>query len=488
MRTSNSSTAQAELDAALDRLDPPANPWLNDPSGWARQHIDWRDDELTAYQADVLDRLETERRVALRGPHGLGKTAVAAIAIHWFALTRDVSGIDWKAPTTASAWRQLTHYLWPEIHKWARRIRWDRLDRQPYTRDELLNLNLKLSHGEAFAAASNDHSKIEGAHAESILYVYDEAKAIPTATFDATEGALSAGDAYALALSTPGEPSGRFYDIHARKPGYEDWHPIHVTRDEVIEAGRMDEAWADQRARQWGKTSSLFLNRVDGEFAAADEDAVIPLSWVEVANDRWHQLADTDGWGRLSCVGVDVARSGADKTVVALRHGWAVSELVRYGRQPTTTTTDRVRTKMAGTYAVVDVIGIGAGVVDQLRGEGRPVVAFNAAGATDMTDESGTLGFVNCRSAAWWNLRLLLDPERGPGLALPPDDTLTGDLTAPRWTVRAGGKIYVESKDDIRKRIGRSTDDADAVIQAFWPVNPEAGPVELEADAEFELI
>ena len=34
----------------------------------------------------------------------------------------------------------------------------------------------------------------------------------------------------------------------------------------------------------------------------------------------------------------------------------------------------------------------------------------------------------------------------------------------------------MESKDDIRKRLGRSTDSADAVIQAFW--TPDAAPID----------
>ncbi len=115
--------------------------------------------------------------------------------------------------------------------------------------------------------------------------------------------------------------------------------------------------------------------------------------------------------------------------------------------------------------AVVDVIGIGAGVVDRLRELNRDVLPFNAAEHTERKDKSGELGFADVRSAAWWNLRELLESEP---IALPPDDELIGDLVAPKWRVMSGGKIKVESKDEIRKRIDRSTDNGDAVIQAFW--------------------
>ena len=65
-------------------------------------------------------------------------------------------------------------------------------------------------------------------------------------------------------------------------------------------------------------------------------------------------------------------------------------------------------------------------------------------------------------------MRELLDPSRDPDVALPADDELLGDLTAPKWKILSGGKIQVESKDEIRKRIGRSTDAGDAVVQSFW--------------------
>ena len=118
--------------------------------------------------------------------------------------------------------------------------------------------------------------------------------------------------------------------------------------------------------------------------------------------------------------------------------------------------------------AIVDVIGIGAGVYDKLRESGHRAEPFNASAGTRRKDASNEFGFTATRSAAWWNLRELLDLSRGAEVALPPDDELVGDLTAPHWRITSGAKIQVESKDDIRKRIGRSTDRADAVVQALW--------------------
>lgn len=459
--------------------------YLDKPIEFIEQCINWPENQRPApYQREILTRLVERKRVCVRSPHGAGKTAATAWAILWFALTRDGRS-DWKVVCTASAWRQLVHYLMPEVHIWARRLRWSKIGRGPFTSDELLTLRLKLSTGEAFAVASDDPSYIEGAHATSLLYAFDESKAIPDRTFDAAEGAFAgagadtAAEAYALAISTPGEPIGRFYDIQARRPGYDDWWVRHITLEEAIKAGRVSCEWAEQRARQWGETSAVYLNRVKGEFASSEEDGVIALSWIEAANERWREWhdagrplpvdTDTKQIVPMDTVGVDVARYGEDQTVFALRYGDIITELRAYAKADTMQTTGRVAgvLKGKGGTAVVDVIGIGAGVFDRLREQEHKVRAFNAANRSQRRDSSGELGFTNLRSEAWWNLReILSDPESE--VALPPDDTLIGDLTAPRWKEMSGGKIQLESKDAIKKRIGRSTNYGDAVVQAFW--------------------
>ncbi len=450
-----------------------ASRYRDDPLAFAHACFRWPHGySLSPYQEEVLSEITKRRRIALRGPHGLGKTAVGAIIILWFALTRDAGGEDWKVVTTASAWRQLTKFLWPEVHKWARRLDYAKLGRAPFRANiELLQQSLNLQTGEAFAVASNDPTLIEGAHADSILYLFDESKSIPAETFDAAEGALSTGDAYAVALSTPGEPNGRFYDINSRKPGYEDWWVRAVTLEECIAAGRVSPDCAEARKRQWGEASAVYQNRVLGQFASSEADGIIPLSWVEAANERWHQWVEMgklkNGLLRLGC---DIARSGEDKSVSALRFGPVVAELRAYSLEDTMETSGRIKgllEKYPG-EAVIDIIGIGAGVFDNLREKGLNVIPFNAAEGTPQLDLSGELGFTNKRSAAWWQMRERLDPASGQNIALPPDDMLTGDLTAPHRRVVSGGRIQVESKDEIYKRLHRSTDYGDAVIMAFW--------------------
>jgi len=425
--------------------------------------------KIADYQEAILRHFVIHKRAAVRGPHGLGKTTLAAWIVLWGIACH---GDDVKIVTTASAWRQLIYYTWPEIRKWARRADWSLLGIQMRHGKELFEQSIKLAGAEAFAVASDNPSLVEGAHAKFLIYIFDEAKAIPIPTWDATEGAFSGAgedtdaEAYALAISTPGEPSGRFYDIHKRKPGTDDWWVRHVTLEEAIRAGRVSRTWAKQRKAQWGENSAVYQNRVLGEFAEDASDALIPLRWVELAVERHHECGGK-GEGRV-WYGVDPARYGEDKTTIAKLVGRVLESLIYTTKQSTMQTAGRVAATVGKNVRVaIDTIGIGAGVYDRLRELGYSVLPVNVAEATDATDSSGELMFVNLRSAVWWKLREALDPDNPNALAIPDDPLLIGDLTAPLWTYTSNGRIKVESKDDIRKRIGRSTDAADALALAY---------------------
>lgn len=437
--------------------------------------------EPAPYQDDIFRMFAKYRRVAAYGPHGLGKSTMAAACVLWLIGCFDV---DVKVGTTASNWRQLTTFLWPEIHKWARKADWQVVGRTMRPDVELLSMQIKTENALAFAAASNNHEALEGAHATVMVYIFDEAKAIPVPTWDALEGAFSTagGDtdalAFALAISTPGDASGRFHDICTRRPGYEDWHTRHVSVLEAIDAGRVSKEWVDQRRRQWGEKSALFQNRVLGEFADSSDDGVIPLSWAEAAVARWYERGGKGEEREPVAWGVDVAYKGEDKTVIARKRGLVVEHIESHAKEDTMQTTGRVTMQAERTAKIgVDVIGVGAGVFDRLRELGytgaRPINVSHAAkdiSGRPLTDKSGKIKFLNLRAYLWWMLRDALDPDNPDAIALPPTegDALIGDLTAPKYMITSTGAIQIESKDDIRERLGRSTDFADAVALAIY--------------------
>jgi hypothetical protein len=270
--------------------------------------------------------------------------------------------------------------------------------------------------------------------------VFDEAKAIKDATFDAAEGAFSNAseerEAFAMAISTPGEPMGRFYDIHARKPGYEDWHTRHITKEQAISAGRVSRDWTEARARQWGEASALYQNRVLGEFAATSTDGVIPLSYVEAAIERWKAWKEAGTRGVLTTVGADIATGdGGDMICLALVYDSVkVGEIVAWNRGDPLTATMEIVGKLVGILgkhrsaeAIVDYIGVGTGVLDRLRELGMRARGFMASAGTSLRDKGDVMGFANWRSASWWILREMLE-DPAFGVCLPDDDRLVGEL------------------------------------------------------------
>ena len=159
---------------------------------------------------------------------------------------------------------------------------------------------------------------------------------------------------------------------------------------------------------------------------------------------------------------------------------------------------------VSGALVVVDAIGIGAGVWDALEPslgaweDGGRLVGFVAGGRGHGTDRTGQLGFANARAALWWRFREALDPKRGAPdggpsrICLPPSRTLRSQLCAPRYRVTPSG-ILVEPKVNpsapnsttwgVKNRLGTSTDEADAVLHAFYdPPPPEKQSAFIDAD------
>jgi hypothetical protein len=219
-----------------------------------------------------------------------------------------------------------------------------------------------------------------------------------------------------------------------------------------------------------------------GDFTASRVDdpwQVIPTPWVRKAQERWTPEPPA-GCEELSCLGVDVARGGRDQTVLAPRHRYWFGPLEVHPGQSTPDGNHVLGlivallnrcgdvSAMKRTPVHIDVIGIGSSVYDLARNFGLNAHPIHFAEKTDQKDRSNTLNFRNLRAYAYWCLRDALDPKNGENLALPPDPELLADLTAPKWKPQASG-ILIESKDDIKDRIGRSPDKADAVVYAHLP-------------------
>jgi hypothetical protein len=213
-----------------------------------------------------------------------------------------------------------------------------------------------------------------------------------------------------------------------------------------------------------------------GEFTAGSQDdefQVIPTEWIRAAQERWK---DGDG-DVMETIGIDVAQGGADSTVMAPR--WkgktATHWFDRLKKWKGSETPDGatvaglfIQVQRNAAQANIDMGGgYGGSTFEKLKEAEFSVFGFVPSEGSEARTSDGKLGFRNRRAEATWRLRELLSPESTETVALPPDAQLRADLASYRWKLMSGGIIQVESKDDIRKRIGRSPDDGDAVIIAM---------------------
>jgi hypothetical protein len=228
------------------------------------------------------------------------------------------------------------------------------------------------------------------------------------------------------------------------------------------------------RARLQNLPEPLRSQLLKGDFLAGREDhdwQVIPSAWVRRAQERWREA----GTARRPMVALacDPALGGADCTAIACLHAdaWFAPLVVMKGadcRDPADVAALMLRHQRDGADLSVDGTGgWGSGVKSRLEGDhDLPCASIVfSAGSTARTVD-GKLGFRNLRAELWWRLREALDPEGGAELKLPPDPRLAAELTTPRYRVR-GTDILIEDKDEIRKRVGGSTDCADAVAMAW---------------------
>lgn len=492
----------------------------------ARDPVSWSRDRLREYwwgkQREIARSLVENRYTAVQSCHDAGKSFVASrLTTHWID-THDVG--EAFAVTTAPTAAQVEAILWREIGKAHRKAGLD---------GRILGGGFpQWKYGTELVAygrkpADYDQAAFQGIHARFVLVVIDEACGVPKGLFDAADALATNEHARVLAIGNPDDPTSHFASIC--KPG-SGWNVIRIDglrtpnfTEKEVASGRypllerlmreegvpfsteqvpeslremlLSPLWVEERLARWvGKPdetttlsqraarSSLFTAKVRGLFPSADSEGVIPLGWVERAIDRYHDWVARgrpDLPGRR-VIGTDVAGDGEDSTCLAIRQGRAILELRRFAQGDTMETAGHVQAALNAephSKAIVDAIGIGAGVADRLREDGSNVLAFTASAKSTATDRSGEFSFLNARAAAWWNLREMLDPSYGSDLMLPDDELLKADLTTPKWKVRSGAKIQIESKDEIRKRLGRSTDAGDAVVQAF---NTSAAPVDGE--------
>lgn len=453
---------------AADLLDPPELRYRTDPVRWAAERLGVK---LWSKQREILEGL-VEGDVAVHSCHGVGKSFSAATATCWWLDTHPpgTAFVITTAPTGA----QVKAILWREINKLRK------LGELPgrtnltewYIGDELVAMGRKPNDYEPDA--------FQGIHAPYVLVVYDEACGIPPSLWDVGSTLAINEQSRQLAIGNPDDPHGHFSQVCAAGSA---WHVIKIRAadspnftgelvDQVVRDSTISIKWAEEKRIEWGENSPLYQSKVLGEFPTDTEAGVIPGTFLLPC--RYLDLPN----GTPVEAGIDFGASeGGDQTVLRERRGQKVGRVQRW-REPNAMKLVGEISLLLKEWGVqqvkVDAGGVGHGVASRLeelssRHNRQGEMTHDAEVVKVLFAEkaSDPRRFLNRRAELWWNGRELARLQQWDVEVL--EDDVLAELTAPQYeVVDSSGKIKIEKKADIKKRLGRSPDDADALLLAFF--------------------
>jgi phage terminase large subunit len=474
--------------------------WRKDPVLFAREVLGiepWDDPTGNDSQASFMRAVPGHRRIAWRSGHKVGKsTAFACIAL-WAFVCFDGARVVFTAPTG----RQIEEVTWREVCRLyalaARRgfflggrvyDTWSKGIRGPMGR-------------QIFGIATNDQDRFSGISGAHVFYLVDEGSGVEDPIWEAING-NSAGGAWVITAGNPTRNEGAFFrafheeaDLWKTMHTSSEWSPNvgelpqaeYIAPEQLREAqledlqgtdvpGLASRSWVLEHRLKWHphETHPLYMIRVRGDFPQQGTENVVSLQHLDAAIERWRNGHDDPETRHRMHVGLDCARFGDDANVITIVRGDRVVAQHAFGGMDSIQVAGHVRRLVndARTHLErvgvrekplikVDVIGIGAGVYDQLASfDDLEVVGVNVALPPDSEEDS----YSNLRTQLWFGVAQWL--ARG-GQCIP-DPTLKVELLTTRYRFDTRGRLQVEPKDDIKERLGRSTDRADSLCLAVY--------------------
>jgi len=423
----------------------------------------WQREELAAI-GEALRSGETRATAiqrAISSGHGIGKSAFVSWLLLWAMSTM----VDTRGVVTANTEAQLKGKTWADLAKWHRLCRcgsWfdctaTALISRTAGHDKTWRIDMvpwSERNTEAFAGLHNKGRRV--------LLVFDEASAIPDQIWDVSEGALTDADTEILWIvcGNPTRNTGRFHACFHRQRHR--WSTLQVdSRNVSITNKAQIKKWIDD----YGEDSDFVRIRVRGVFPRAGSNQLISSALVEAARSR--RITEQTVAHAPKVWGLDVARSkDGDQSALAKRQGLHCAPLKAWRLDDLMVLADIVAQEAAREkpdYIFIDKTGIGSGVLDRLGPNGLriPGVTGIDFGGRSTNPEL----YRNKRAEMWSLMRDWLDN----GGVLPPDDQeLADDLTSPEYGFSGDkGQVFLESKDDMKKRGLPSPDKADALALTF---------------------
>lgn len=439
--------------------------WRRDPVAFVREVLGAEPD---AWQVECLMALVESgySRFALKASKGPGKSTLLAWAIWWFMVTRKHP----KVICTSITADNLKDGLWAELAKWMANAP---LIKENFTwRSERITNN--ASPETWFASARNwpkggdanqQADTLAGVHADCVMFVLDEAGGIPDAVAAAAEGGLANADQEAgreaifLIAGNPTHLEGPLYRACTSERHLWWVKEISGDPDDPMRAPRVSIEWARAQIEKWGRHSPFVLVNVFGKFPPGSSNALFGPDMVSEAMAR--RISELEYKHDVKIMGVDVARFGDDRTVIALRQGrlcYAPKVLRNLDTMQVAGQVALAFNKHKPDGLFIDQATFGAGVLDRLVQLGYPAQGVDFGGKPVMHQGR----YTNRRAEMWFGMA-----DWAKTGVLPKMPELTTELTAPIYKFDAENLMRLEKKSEIKKRTGVSPDLADAIALTF---------------------
>ena len=408
----------------------------------------WQKAQQDRVSVSIKNNPEGTIREAIASGHGIGKSAEVAWIILWAMSTRPkLAGV-----VTANTTNQLTTKTWRELALWHGRMintHWFKV-----TATKIFHVDHeKTWFVNAIPNTEHNSEAFAGLHGTHVLIIYDEGSGIPTPIYEVSEGAMTDPRAMWFVFGNPTKNTGKFRDIFSNDSRWTrnqiDSRTCKMTNKQEI---------AEQIA-EYGEDSDFCRVRIKGQFPRAGTMQFISS---EVCDTCMLSEATYEAFFQLPIVlGVDVARFGEDKTVIAVRQGRKVLELRRYRDMDTmqvaAKTVSAIR-EFSPSATFVDGVGIGAGVVDRLRMLGHDIIEVNAGMKPD-DDKT----YYNKRAEMADRMRI----QMTEGMDLPNDADLRKAMIGIEYGYDDKERLRLERKQDMKKRGLESPDDFDAIAYTY---------------------
>lgn len=423
-------------------------------------------------QVEIIQSAFEHTRTAVAGCVSSSKTnAAAALALCWlFGWGRGS-----RVFTLAPSFRQVDLNLWGEIPRMNR----DAISPLGGKMMETAEYRLEKD-WYALGFSTKEPEMVHGIHGQNDLLIVDDAHAVQEELYDEIENMMAGGNTHLVLLYNPARVSGTTYNCRHKDRAL--WNNIKISywdtpngkADKVVIPGMLKPDTVKTWIKRYGRDSNFVRVKVDAKEPKQEADTLIPMDWLELARAREVPAPNEDS---PRAYGQDVARFGDDDSARTEIWGRKVLPVISFNGHDTMRTAGEilaVQSERPGQCAI-DVIGIGAGVYDRCSEEGADVIPVNVSEKSLELDEAGKERFSNLRSQLWWEARECLNPENPEAHQLPDDDDLIAQLSSIKYSHDSKGRIVVESKESMKKRLGLSPDKGDSYCLAVHAMKQGSG-------------